>query len=269
MNTKRSDRDFGEGGDPVEEAPENAYTTNTWEPRDNVKGDVARMMFYMDVRYDTGTDTTMPDLVLVDHVGTPRTSLTDGIGELGKLCTLLAWNTLDPVDSFEIERNNTIYEYQGNRNPFIDHPEWVDTIYADACKTETENQAPTVSAAADQTVASNASVTIAATAADNDGTIVAIQWSQTSGTIVTLANEDTTSATFTAPEVSSDTRLVFTVVVTDDKGATAQDTVTITVKAAQIPKPEQPDSDSSGGSIFYLLASGLLLLLRRKNNELM
>ncbi len=264
MNSTRSDKDFAAGGDAVTEAPENSYTANTWEPRDTVKGDVARMMFYMDVRYDVGTDNTMPDLVLVNQVGTPRTNLADGKGELGKLCTLLEWHTLDPVDSFEIERNNTIYEYQDNRNPFIDHPEWVEVIYADACSS-TNNQAPSVDAGNTQTVESKASVTLTATATDTDGTIATYQWTQLSGSMVTLTNNNSATASFTAPSVTSNTNLVFKIVVTDNQGASAEDTVTITVKAVPIAEPAQPDNSSSGGSIFYLLASSLLLLARRNN----
>ncbi len=263
MNSQRSDKDFGAGGDPVAEAPENSYTANTWEPRDTVKGDVARMLFYMDVRYDTGTDATMPDLILVDQVGTARTSLNDGKGELGKLCTLLEWHSQDPVDNFELDRNNTIYEYQGNRNPFIDHPEWVEVIYADACSS-TNNQAPSVDAGNTQTVAMNTTVTLSANATDSDGTIASYQWTQVSGTSVTLTNANSATASFTAPSVNSNTNLVFKVVVTDDQGATAEDTVTITVKAAQITEPEPVDNDSSGGSIFYLLISTFLLLIRNK-----
>jgi endonuclease I len=48
---------------------------------------------------------------------------------MGKLSTLLHWHMEDPVDTFEIRRNNRIYEYQGNRNPFIDHPEYVSKIF--------------------------------------------------------------------------------------------------------------------------------------------
>jgi endonuclease I len=49
--------------------------------------------------------------------------------EMGNLEVLLAWHELDPVDDFEMNRNDLIETYQGNRNPFIDHPEFVDKIY--------------------------------------------------------------------------------------------------------------------------------------------
>jgi endonuclease I len=48
---------------------------------------------------------------------------------MGKLSLFLEWHEDDPVDNFEIQRNNRIYAYQGNRNPFIDYPEYVDRIF--------------------------------------------------------------------------------------------------------------------------------------------
>ena len=47
----------------------------------------------------------------------------------GKLSVLLQWHKQDPVDEYEKQRNEKIYEIQGNRNPFIDHPEWVEKIW--------------------------------------------------------------------------------------------------------------------------------------------
>ncbi len=55
-----------------------------------------------------------------------------GAGD-GKLCVLLQWHIQDPVDSFESRRNNRIYEWQQNRNPFIDNPQWAQSIYGASC----------------------------------------------------------------------------------------------------------------------------------------
>lgn len=93
-----------------------------WEPPDEVKGDIARMIFYMSVRYE-GPDY---DLEVVDEV-LPRNYR---LPHIGKLSTLLEWHHQDPVDEWEFKRNEMIYSnYQGNRNPFIDHPEWVMKIW--------------------------------------------------------------------------------------------------------------------------------------------
>lgn len=79
-------------------------------------GDVARSVFYMAVRYN--------GLEIVD--GFPTTS---DVGELGDLSTLLEWHRNDPADDFEMNRNNVVYEWQYNRNPFIDNPELVEYIW--------------------------------------------------------------------------------------------------------------------------------------------
>ena len=109
------------------EAPLTSYDRNSWEPPDPVKGDLARGLFYMAIRYEGDKDDE-PDLRLVENADATR-SRSDGIGELGVLSALLNWHREDPPDPRERERNDYIYlHWQGNRNPFIDHPEWVELI---------------------------------------------------------------------------------------------------------------------------------------------
>ncbi len=219
MNTQRSDNDFGNGGTPVAEAPENLKDGSvSWEPRNAVKGDVARMVFYMDTRYEAGNESTMPDLIVVDKAETDRTGLDDGTGELGKLCTLLEWHDNDPIDTFEIDRNNSIYEYQGNRNPYIDNPEWVDVVYRDMCETA-DPLAVTVAGAQDTEELQSITLTASANLAD-----VTYSWEQQSGPTIALENASAASITFTAPEVDADTAASFSVTVV--KG---EETVTETV----------------------------------------
>jgi endonuclease I len=121
VNADRGNRDFDEGGQQHSEATGCFFTEYTWEPRDEVKGDVARMILYMDVRYE-GTSGEL-DLTTVDAVNTSPAP------EHGRLSTLLEWHEQDPPDDFEINRNNVVYSYQGNRNPFVDHPEFVANIW--------------------------------------------------------------------------------------------------------------------------------------------
>ena len=93
-----------------------------------MKGDIARVMFYMDLRYASPTSvaTNETDLVLTDNLG----SVVSGNPFMGRLSSLLRWHQSDPVDSAEHRRNDLIYaRYQHNRNPFVDHPEWVGFIY--------------------------------------------------------------------------------------------------------------------------------------------
>lgn len=122
VNSARGTKDFDNGGTPHSEATECNTDSDSWEPRPAVKGDIARMMFYMATRYEG--ENGDPDLELVDYTGTSTDT-----PYFGKLSTLIQWNEEDPVDDFESNRNEVVYSYQGNRNPFVDHPEFVDAIY--------------------------------------------------------------------------------------------------------------------------------------------
>lgn len=103
-NSFRSNKNYGtEYNGP-------AGTQGSW------KGDVARALFYMDVRYNA--------LNVIN--GNPLESPT---GNIGDLATLLLWHQQDPPDDFEMNRNNFIYTWQINRNPFIDHPELASYIF--------------------------------------------------------------------------------------------------------------------------------------------
>lgn len=101
--------------------------TTVWETWDHRKGDVARAMFYLDVRYAGGV-TGEPDLVLTDNPALIQTT-TGGTAYMGLLSVLIQWHKDDPVDAKEMHRNDVVYSFQHNRNPFIDHPEWVSALY--------------------------------------------------------------------------------------------------------------------------------------------
>ena len=103
-----------------------SYTSSTdwiWEPRDEVKGDIARTIFYMDVRYE-GENGEL-DLELTDSI-LPQSSK---LPLHGNALTLYQWHLADTVSIEERMRNDTIFKYQQNRNPFVDHPEFVEFIY--------------------------------------------------------------------------------------------------------------------------------------------
>lgn len=100
-NSSRGNKSFGE-------------SSGYYNPPDNVKGDIARILFYMLTRYSQ-TDSQHPVTKVAQSME-----------------MLLRWNKLDPVDEHEIVRNNEAYGIQGNRNPFIDCPELADTIWGDA-----------------------------------------------------------------------------------------------------------------------------------------
>lgn len=102
-NSARGNKDYPEYNGP-------SNSQGSWH------GDVARALFYMAVRYN-GLD-------LVN--GNPSNST---VGQLGDLATLLQWHRNDPPDDFEMNRNNVVYQWQNNRNPFIDLPELAEYIW--------------------------------------------------------------------------------------------------------------------------------------------
>ncbi|MGJ8550899.1 endonuclease [Winogradskyella wichelsiae] len=101
-NSSRNNRFYGEYNGPADTAGK-------------FKGDVARSVFYMAVRYN--------GLEIVN--GFPE----GNVGEFGDLATLLDWHRNDPPDDFEMNRNNVIYNWQFNRNPFIDQPDMIEYIW--------------------------------------------------------------------------------------------------------------------------------------------
>ncbi|MEK0448076.1 MAG: hypothetical protein RL088_344 [Verrucomicrobiota bacterium] len=129
VNTQRSNLYFdissaADGGivNPAHaEAPGNSRDADSWEPLASQRGDIARAMFYMAVRYD-GTEPNTQDMELVGRSPTGP--------QMGNLNTLLAWHAADPPDAAELARNDLIFtNYQHNRNPFIDHPEYAAAIW--------------------------------------------------------------------------------------------------------------------------------------------
>ena len=125
INNKKSNLDFDWVTNGTEYENSGCYySSNAWEPRTPVKGDIGRTLFYMDTRY-AGIAGEL-NLTVVNSLNTypqPRH---------GKLDALYEWNTeIDLPDFFEVNRNEVIYKYQGNRNPYIDNPYWVEMIWGD------------------------------------------------------------------------------------------------------------------------------------------
>lgn len=95
-----------------------------WKPRDEDKGDVARILFYMATRYEG--ESGEPDLELINYIPVSNSTTAPNYALFEDL---YQWHLDDPVDDFERNRNNVIYSYQNNRNPYIDHPEWVESAF--------------------------------------------------------------------------------------------------------------------------------------------
>jgi endonuclease I len=139
VNSARNNRwfDFGDQEYIDNDGATGCYVGTSswvWEPRDKVKGDVARMIFYMTTRYEG--ENGEADLELVNYIPTDNNT-NDPIH--ARLNALLEWHLNDPVDDWERNRNNIIYyDYQENRNPFIDHPEYVDEIWGSVANLKDE-----------------------------------------------------------------------------------------------------------------------------------
>ncbi|KRD61653.1 endonuclease I [Flavobacterium sp. Root935] len=135
------------------------YSGTVFEPINAFKGDIARMYFYFATRYEN----TVAGYSYAMFDGSSNKVFTTAF-----LNTLLAWHAQDPVSAREIARNNAIYARQGNRNPYIDHPEYVNQIWGGTSSTDT--QAPTAPASLASTSKTATSITLAwNTSSDNVG----------------------------------------------------------------------------------------------------
>ena len=123
-NSSRSNRYFNDGSGVI------GYIQDDWAyyPGDDHRGDVARILFYMHVRYNEEIFLSNSVIDILNYKD--NQIKIDGRIPFGLLDVLLQWHELDPPDEFEVYRNNVIYMYQGNRNPFIDHPEYAEVIFA-------------------------------------------------------------------------------------------------------------------------------------------
>jgi len=147
-----------------------------------------------------------------------------------------------------------------------------DTVNITVRNVPAQNRAPVANAGADQTVEEGATVTLRGSATDPDGDTLTYAWTRTAGPDVTLNNANAAMANFTAPDVAADTVFTFTLKVTDPSGASAEDSVSITVTA----KTGGDGGDGGGGgcgcssdssaagSLMPLLMIGMALLSRRR-----
>ena len=127
VNGQRSNYPYGEvgnyiyisgNGSKLGPCVTSGYTGRVFEPIDEYKGDIARSYFYMSVRYYSEDDDWSTSAMTNKSVILPWA-----------MTMLLRWSDEDPVSDKEIARNNAVYGYQNNRNPFIDHPEYARMIW--------------------------------------------------------------------------------------------------------------------------------------------
>jgi len=133
VNGQRSNYPFGEvstatwtslNGSKLGSNSTSGYSGTVFEPIDEFKGDIARALFYFATRYETQVDGWSHAMLN----GTENQVFSTWF-----LTILLDWHKNDPVSNKEIVRNNAGYTFQGNRNPYVDHPEWVSCIWQNDC----------------------------------------------------------------------------------------------------------------------------------------
>lgn len=123
VNSDRSNKPYGEATTPYDRIS-GFYSDTDFEVSDELKGNVARAILYMTVRYEGDNDE--PDLeIYTDDFSTKYPA---------ELCTMLRWNHIDPVTNEDKRRNDIVQQYQGNRNPFVDDSSWVDAIWGLECE---------------------------------------------------------------------------------------------------------------------------------------
>lgn len=104
------------------------FNGTVFEPLDEFKGDIARMLLYFATRYENNINDSGWDAPNAS-ANNPRDGSSDRFYEQWYIDLLLDWHNQDPVSQKEIDRNNDIYVHQNNRNPFVDNPQYVNMIW--------------------------------------------------------------------------------------------------------------------------------------------
>lgn len=251
-----------------------------FEPQDSDKGDIARAIFYMAARYNyySGSDTAPidgnnPNLVILNNLSenskTGTSSASEAYG-MGLLSDLLAWNKLDPVDEYEVHRNNLLFNnYTNNRNPFIDFPEWADYIWGTADKDGT-NYNPTVTGYASpltdpigsgftlsvDKISFSKGDTFKVSGSNADGEIT---WSVDDPNIVSLSK--TTSVNDEEITITALANGTATIKASANyEGKLVEQTISVTVSNAKKGVPKYVLYLAIGGGVVVLLALGIVFI---------
>jgi endonuclease I/chitodextrinase len=178
------------------------YTATVFEPIDEFKGDIARMIFYFVTRYESKLSTFTSGGMLGNTAYPGLQTWEQNV--------LLAWAAQDPVSPAEINRNNAAYTFQGNRNPYIDHPEWVQAVWGTQI---VDTEAPTAPTSLSVVSTTTASANLSWTAATDN---IGVSYYQIYVNGVFKTNSSTTTATIGG--LSQGTNYNFYVVAVDAAG---------------------------------------------------
>ena len=166
------------------------YSGTVFEPIDEFKGDVARMILYFATRYESKLSSFKDNDILTN-------SAFPGV-EAWELAVLKEWHTNDPVSQREIDRNNAAYTYQGNRNPFIDQPEYVALIWG---TTTPDTEAPSTPTNLIVTGSTSSTISLSWTAS-TDNIMVATYDIYLDGTLKTSSSSNSITVTGLNPSTT-------------------------------------------------------------------
>lgn len=189
------------------------YSGTVFEPIDEFKGDVARMIFYFVTRYQN----KLSGFSSGDMLGS---STFPGL-QTWELNVLLAWHNQDPVSQAEIKRNNASYTYQGNRNPFIDNPNYVNLIWGSQ-QPSGDTQAPTTVTGVNISGKTSTSISLAWSASTDNVGVTAYNVYM-NGNLQTTVNSTSTTISGLAPS----TTYSFYVVAKDAAGNSSSNSSTV------------------------------------------
>ena len=231
LNSTRSNNSFDEvpktNGNIVSEAGSTSYANLCYQanslfyPGEGYRGATARILMYMETRWGN-----QYSLTFVDSAGSNKT--------IGKISTLLKWHLEEPPTQEEIVRNEVVYKIQGNRNPFIDHPEYAAQIYCYDGKSyntalqnvvknygdyEMSDPTSVQLSKTSATLSVGESLTVTATVLPNDAN-QAVTWTSSNSSVATVNNG-------TVKAVGQGT---CTITAASSADSTVKATLTITVK---------------------------------------
>lgn len=211
VNGMRSNYPFGtvsspsftsKNGSKLGSSSSTGYTGTVFEPINEFKGDIARMVFYFVTRYESRLSGFSSGNMLGNTAYPGLQTWEQNV--------LLAWAAQDPVSPAEINRNNAAYTFQGNRNPYIDHPEWVQAVWGTQI---VDTEAPTAPTSLSVVSTTTASANLSWTAATDN---VGVSYYQIFVNGVFKTNSSTTTATIAG--LSQGTTYNFYVVAVDAAG---------------------------------------------------
>lgn len=186
-------------GDNLNSGYSAGYSGTVFEPIDEFKGDIARIYFYFATRYQNQISNWSAFAMF--------NGSSDQVFETAFLNILFEWHSIDPVSQKEVDRNNAIYNHQGNRNPFIDTPSYVTAIW----NPQQDNQNPS---APTNLVASNPTATS-----------VDLNWNSATDNIAVSVydiyvnsnyNSSTSATNATVTALSPETNYCFTIIAKDN-----------------------------------------------------